>query len=52
MARASEVSESSSECSAEVGEAATGTRHAVCALESPVLSRLFRVLTSSLGNIF
>lgn len=41
VASASEVSESSSGCSAEVGEAVTGTGHAVRALESSVLSRLF-----------
>lgn len=38
---ASEVSELSSGCSTEVGEAATGAGHAVCALESPALSCLF-----------
>lgn len=41
MASASEFSESSSGCSTEIGEAATGTGHAVCALESPALSCLF-----------
>lgn len=41
VAGASELSESSSGCSTEIGEAATGTGHAVRALESPVLSCLF-----------
>lgn len=41
VASASEVSESSSGCSAEVGEAAMGTGHAVHALRSPMLSHLF-----------
>lgn len=40
MASASEVFESNSGCSTEVGEAAAGTGHMVCTLESLVFSRL------------
>lgn len=41
VASAPKVSEPSSGCSTEVGEAVTGTGHAVRALETSALSRLF-----------